>query len=105
MTDFTHSVYDRVNVEWLKEEVELHNGFFNQDELVSVFAFQINKSDFERGIRKILDNGDTWLIFIAQGDLRHGFTVLPKKEYIAWERNGRNGRLVTTEKFRGILGV
>jgi hypothetical protein len=64
-----------------------------------VFRRNINNI-IEIKYKKELDKTDTWFIFIASGDLKKAYNMIPKKKYVAFERFDGKLRVFDFEKLR-----
>jgi hypothetical protein len=81
-----------------------NDGFIYAEPDVFVCAYPIYSNDIETQYDLELDRKDTWFIFIASGDLTEAFNVIPKKDYIAFERFDGKVRIYEFERFRRIYG-
>lgn len=81
-----------------------NNGFIYAEPDSFVCAYPIFSSDIETQSELELDKKDTWFIFIASGDLTKAFGIIPKMEYIAFERFDGKMRIYDFERMRRLYG-
>lgn len=79
-------------------------GFVYSEPDVFVCAYLVYSDNIETQSKLELDKCDTWFIFIASGDLEKAFDVIPKKDYIAFERFDNKLRVYDFERLRRRYG-
>jgi hypothetical protein len=78
-------------------------GIVYSDSAVFFCAYPMFSGDIETQYKLELDIEDTWFIFIASGELSKAFDVIPKKEYISFERFDGNLRVYKFDRLRRLI--
>lgn len=79
-------------------------GFVYSDPETFICAYPVHSNDTETRYKIELDKCDAWFIFIASGDLKKAFDVIPQKKHIAFERFDGKVRTYEFDRFRRIHG-
>ena len=78
-------------------------GWIHVDKDVLVAACPCSRAYVTTGCEDALDIDDSWYIYIASGNLSKAFDIIPKKEWIVFERFDGKIRSYNFERMRRLL--